>query len=88
MFVEFVVRLPCQRDLPRSEFGFLAASASAGGGQPVTCAFGHQGMFEFCCRAEDLEEHAADGGGGAMPWSSTPGSTLPFGSTDDAVTPV
>jgi hypothetical protein len=30
---------------------------------------------EFGDGAEDLEEHAADGGGGVMPWSSTTRST-------------
>ena len=69
-------RLPCSSSssyiawaswtLPWPEFGFLAAGASAGAGcgQPVAGAFGHQGVFEFGDGAQDLEEHAADGGGG------------------------
>ncbi len=52
--------------LPRSELGFLPAGASpgAGSGQAVHRAFGHQGMLEFCDRAEDLEEHPPDRGRG------------------------
>ncbi|MEV6097215.1 hypothetical protein [Nocardia sp. NPDC051981] len=49
VFVEFGVHLPCQRHRPWSEFGSLAAGASAGtgGGKPVAGAFGHQSVLEF-----------------------------------------
>ncbi len=64
-----VVHLACQLDLPRSELGSLAAGAAAGAGRgkAVHGSLGHERMFEFCDRAEDLEEHPAHGSGGVDP---------------------
>jgi len=51
--------------LAGAEFGFLAAGAAAGaGGESVDGAFGHEGVLELGDGVEDLEEHAAEGGGG------------------------
>jgi hypothetical protein len=61
-----VVHLPGKLYLPRPEFGFLSAGAAAGAGgvQAVDGAFGHQDVLKLGDGAEDVEEHAAHGGGG------------------------
>lgn len=64
--VDFVVHLPGELDLSGAEFGLLAAGATvgAGGFQAVHGALRHQGVLELGDRAEDMEEHPADGGEG------------------------
>lgn len=64
--VDHVVHLSGERSLPAPEFGFLPARATSFPrcGETVACPLGHQCVLEFGYRAEDLEEHPADGGGG------------------------
>lgn len=66
LVVGLVVHLAGDAGLSCAELGFLAACAAAcsGGGEAVAGAFGHQGVLELGDGSEDLEEHAADGGGG------------------------
>jgi len=65
LVVGLVVHLLGQGDLAGAEFGFLAAGAAAGaGGESVDGALGHEGVLELGDGTEDLEEHAAEGGGG------------------------
>jgi hypothetical protein len=66
VLVGFFVHLPGQRHLAGAEFGLLTAGAAPGprGREPVDGPFGHQCVLELGDRAEDLEEHAADRGGG------------------------
>ena len=64
--VGLFVHLPGDAGLARGELGFLAAGAAAGagGGQAVEGALAHQCVLELGDRAEDLEEHPPDRGGG------------------------
>lgn len=61
-----VVHLARESDLAGAELGFLAAGAApgAGGFESVHRPLRHQGLLELGDRAEDLEEHPADRGGG------------------------
>jgi len=66
LLVGLVVHLPGRPGLAGAELWFLAAGTAAGpgGGESVSGAFGHEGVFELGDRAEDLEEHPTYRGGG------------------------
>jgi hypothetical protein len=63
---DLFIHLPGQRDLPRSELRFLATGTATGPGRPPA----HPAFFPPSASArtrrsrQDLEKHAADGGGG------------------------
>ena len=63
---DLVVHLAGEFGLPRSELwlGSTDPASGPGGRETVHRSLGHQCMLELGDRAKDLEEHAADGGGG------------------------
>ena len=75
-----VIHLAGEADLARSEFGFLAAGASAcsGGSEAVDRSLGHQRMLEFGDRAQYFDPRVACRSGAVGPppayrWSGRPG---------------